>query len=116
MFREFEPESWRDYALIPWWLLRWLFAWLWSWLWYRAWRFNIWLGDDRPVYQIKGWRGWLARRLPNGGGRHVDPDPIWCRRCLWAGPRRWAFHTYQDDGSGEDVEPVDLCPRCGAEV
>lgn len=48
-------------------------------------------------------------------GRRESPEPIICR-CGWAGMRRWAVHSYTDDGSAEDVEPTDECPRCGAEV
>jgi hypothetical protein len=46
-------------------------------------------------------------------GRHNSPEPIRCDRCGWAGMVRWLIHTYQDDGTGEDVEPVDECPKCG---
>jgi hypothetical protein len=104
---DFEPQSWRDVALIPWWLLRYVFAWCWKQVWYPAWRLHIWVSER--------W-GMRLAWLPDGGGRWVDPDPVMCRYCLWAGPRRWTFHTYGDDGSGEDVEPVDECPRCGMEI
>ncbi len=50
-----------------------------------------------------------------GGGRHIDWAPARCSECGWAGPTRWLVHDYQDDGSGEDVEPVDRCPRCGGD-
>lgn len=50
-----------------------------------------------------------------GGGRHSDPDAIRCE-FGWGGMRRWAVHTYGDDGTGEDVEPVDECPDCGEEI
>ena len=49
-------------------------------------------------------------------GRRESPEPVRCEMCGWAGMRRWAIHGYQDDGSGQDVEPVDECPRCGDEV
>lgn len=49
-----------------------------------------------------------------GGGRHVDWQPLRCLECGWIGPTRWAFHTYEDDGSGEDVCAVDECPKCGS--
>lgn len=49
-------------------------------------------------------------------GRRDSPEPTRCDECGWRGPRRWTVHTYHDDGSHEDVEPVDECPVCGAEV
>jgi len=48
-------------------------------------------------------------------GRHDSPEPVECFECGWAGPRRWAVHTYYPDG-WDDVEPVDECPRCGYEI
>jgi len=48
-------------------------------------------------------------------GRRESPEPVRCE-CGWAGMRRWAIHGYQDDGSGQDVEGRDECPRCGGEV
>lgn len=55
---------------------------------------------------------WQAKH-GGGGGRHTDWAPARCSECGWAGPTRWLVHDYQDDGSGEDVEPVDYCPGCG---
>ncbi len=75
---------------------RWALAWLWTMLW----------GYTRKVRRIPCAFMW---------GRHESPEPLFCG-CGWAGPRRWATHGYQDDGSGEDVEPCDECPRCGAEI
>lgn len=49
------------------------------------------------------------------GGRHSDGDPTVCRNCGWVGRVRDSVHGYQDDGSGEDVEGVEECPRCGSE-
>lgn len=49
-------------------------------------------------------------------GRRECPEPVVCSRCGWAGPRRWAIHAYRDDGTGEDVDPVDQCPRCAEDV
>jgi hypothetical protein len=67
-------------------------------------------------------RWWLAKflwarqlRLGWDGGRHVDWTPAECLECGWRGPVRWLRHDYQDDGTGEDVEPVDECPKCGNE-
>ena len=106
-FSDFEPETWRDYALIPWWLLRYAFAWLWSTLvWHPALDFQIWLWPWRL-----SWLPWL----PSFQGRHTDPDPVMCRRCLWAGMRRWCVHGYAAVGE-DDVEPCDYCPRCGGEM
>ena len=47
-------------------------------------------------------------------GRHDSPKAMWCERCGWVGPLRWAIHTYAGCGD-DDVEPVDECPRCGSE-
>ena len=104
LFSDFEPETWRDYALVPWWMLRYAFAWLWATLvWYPALDLQIYLWPRRlPL-------------LPNFQGRHVDPDPVMCRRCLWAGMRRWCVHGYEAVGD-DDVEPCDYCPRCGDEI
>jgi hypothetical protein len=46
--------------------------------------------------------------------RQTDPTPVVCERCGWKGQQKDAIHTYQDDGTGEDVEPCDECPECGA--
>ena len=48
-------------------------------------------------------------------GRRTSPEPIRCIECGWGGPRRWAVHTYGPVGH-DDVEPVDECPKRGAEV
>jgi len=93
-FLEFEPESWTDWARIPWSLLRYGFA----------------LLMHRLVWPIAQRFGFVCR----GGGRWDDWDPVWCPRCFWAGPARWLCHTYAQCGD-EDVEPVDECPRCGLE-
>ena len=80
--------------------LRWMLAFLMSCLRY-AWFF---------VTRPQGWRFRIWQ------GRHEDWSPVLCDECGWRGPRRWAVHTYGDDGSGEDVEPVDECPGCGMEI
>lgn len=54
----------------------------------------------------------LGINLGYCGGRRVDWIPMICEECGWRGPLRWCYHTYGDDGSGEDVEPVDECPHC----
>jgi len=87
-----------DVLLIPWHGFCFLFA-------HLAWRFQC------------AWRRQCRRlRIQTVGGRHVDWQPAICPRCLWAGPTCWSVHTYGDDGSGEDVVPVDECPRCGLEI
>lgn len=101
MLRDFEPESYRDWLLIPWWLLRLLFAWLW----WQAW----------PLVQLVRGRWRTKSAMSYSYGRHDDPTPVMCPRCLWAGPRRWLVHTYTAVGM-DDVEPVDECPRCGQEL
>jgi hypothetical protein len=55
-----------------------------------------------------GYWGWMW-------GRRESPEPIRCDECGWGGPRRWAVHTYHACCC-DDVEPVDECPCCGAEV
>lgn len=94
----FEPQGWQDYALIPWWALRWLFAYVW---WYLA----------STKKQLAG----IEKRWSFMFSRHDDPMPIICPRCLWAGPRRWATHTYHGVFDSE-VEAADECPRCGWEI
>lgn len=41
-------------------------------------------------------------------------DPVRCPGCGWAGPLRWAFHTYRASGD-DDVEACDECPECGCD-
>lgn len=96
--RTFEPQAWQDYALIPWWILRWMFAYAW---WYLA--------------SVKKQLSGIEKRWSFMFGRHDDPSPVICSRCLWAGPRRWTIHTYHSCGI-DDVEPTDECPRCGWEI
>lgn len=86
------------WLLLPWSGLRWLLASL-------LWRFQ------RFAVRYHFW--WFFWSY--AGGRHIDWTPVWCDRCWWAGPLRWAVHDYQDTGDG-DVALVDECPRCGAEV
>lgn len=72
------------------------------------------------------WSGSKARRKrryrSNGRlritfwSRDTAWDLVVCDECGWRGPLRWATHGYRDDGTGEDVEPFDECPRCGQEV
>lgn len=59
---------------------------------------------------------YLFRRESGWWGRRESPEPTRCEMCGWAGMRRWTIHGYQDDGSGQDVEPADECPRCGDEI
>ena len=108
---EFEPQSRRDYALIPWSIARWFFAWL--------------LTLPRtPLLKInwrireRYWSLFLITRyvLPLHMGRHSDTTPVICGRCLWAGARRWLVHTYTGGWDSGDVEACDECPRCGAEL
>lgn len=62
------------------------------------------------------WRRWVLR-TNFMGGRGIDWMPVRCEDCGWAGPLRWACHTYRggfyDD---DDVEPSDECPQCGWEL
>ncbi|MCL5999216.1 MAG: hypothetical protein M1546_24600 [Chloroflexi bacterium] len=98
MLRHFEPQGMGDWLLIPWWLLRYGLAWL-VWQAMTLWR----LAHGEP----RAW-AWMW-------GRHDDPEPVLCERCLWAGPRAWTIHAYHACGD-DDVEPVDECPRCGADI
>lgn len=95
-----EELSLTDYLFLPWQLLKYAYAWV-------VWRITIVIRRIRLKWKI---------RLPIIGGRHVDPDPVRCEECNWMGMRRWTVHTYGDDGTSMDVEPVDECPRCGAEI
>jgi hypothetical protein len=70
----------------------------------------------RIYFRCATYAGWVAWRNAFAWGRRECPEPVVCEECGWAGPRRWVFHAYQDDGSGEDVEPVDECPNCGREI
>lgn len=87
MLKYYEPDSIMDYLLVPIWLMRYAFA------------FIINCFDLNNRFQ----------------SRTTDWTPIICERCLWAGPRRWAVHTYAQIGE-DDVCPIDECPRCGAEI
>ena len=98
-FQFFEPESWKDYAVIPYHLARWVFAYIWT----RLWGFCRLLRHGR-----KPWV-WMW-------GRWVSPEPMMCPRCLWAGPTRWLVHTYESCGDEGDCEAVDECPKCGYAV
>lgn len=74
----------------------------WAWAWAVTW----------IALRVRRWRG---VPLPMFWGRRDSPEPVRCE-CGWAGMTRWLVHDYQDDGSGQDVEPVDYCPRCGGDV
>lgn len=90
--KEFEPYGKRDYAVIPFYLLRWVFAWVYL-----------------EIVLLK-WR--LFPNRPYVNGRRYDPRPTICPRCMWAGMYRWLYHGYQ----GEDSEPVSECPKCGKQL
>lgn len=68
----------------------WTFAW-------GLWRFFAW---QRGLW-----------RSAHVWGRRESPQPLVCRGCGWAGPRRWAQHVY-----GGDEHWCDLCPVCGGEA
>lgn len=107
---DFYPQSWRDWAVIPWFLARWFLAWFVTLFRTPLLKLNCWL-------KLRCWPVFVVTRhiLPLGGGRREDTNPIICPCCLWAGMRRWAFHGYASV-DGEDVEPVDECPRCGSDI
>lgn len=107
---EFEPETWRDRALVPWGVVCWLFAWAISFPWYWLVNLNIWF--KRHCWPVFFFTRWV---LPLGGGRWVAPDPVICRRCFWAGMRRRCIHGYAPCGE-DDIEPEDYCRRCGSEI
>ncbi len=81
-------------ALYIWWLLCGFGRWLWQ--------------ADRTLPCF----GWV---LYWDSGRHTSWRLTHCLSCTWKGPLRWAVHTYQLAGDN-DVEPVDLCPKCKGEV
>ena len=53
--------------------------------------------------------------MPKIYSRNDDTTPVICNRCGWKGQIKDMVHTYQDDGTGEDVEAVDECPTCGTD-
>ena len=78
-------------------------------------------GLTTVLYMILELRFWAARRCDalfgkqwSGTGRHTDLDPLACT-CGWVGSIKSLCHGYEDDGTGEDVTPVDNCPQCYAE-
>ncbi len=87
----------------------WTFFWgNWRWLRGPIQHPKIHLGCSKPEKNLR-------KKFCFMWGRHESPEPIKCE-CGWAGPVRWLNHAYGNDGSGEDVEPVDECPRCGEEL
>lgn len=101
----------------PWWFMhrvraRYRMAFVLALVWTLLWGCARWprLYWRYPIYTRR-----IAWRCAFAWGRRECPEPVVCERCGWAGPRRWARHSYQDDGCG-DVEPVDKCPKCGEEV
>lgn len=54
-------------------------------------------------------------KMKDMSSRYDDPTPVQCSKCGWKGKIKDMFHTYRDDGSGEDVEAVDECPVCGTD-
>ena len=97
-FREFEPESWRDYWIVPASLLKWSWAWI-------FWRFILVLTRVFHHYPLA--RVWTGVS-PNS--RWSSPEPTICPRCLWAGQRRQCVHGYTE------WEAEDECPRCGKDI
>jgi hypothetical protein len=89
-FRSFEPYSIKDWLIIPWFALR--YAWYWI-----IWQLMI---STRLIWRKRGFYF----------GRHHDPRPVWCERCMWTGPIRDLWHGYSED------ECVDECPRCGLQM
>ncbi len=83
---------------------------------------RIWSPLLRVAYNVPFFLAWVWTHLQTPfmryplWSRRDSPEPVRCDDCGWAGMRRWAIHGYTDDGSGQDVEPTDECPRCGNEV
>jgi hypothetical protein len=96
-FREFEAESWRDYALIPIWLARWTWAYLFS-------RLIIAMQRACRGPLVRLWIHWSTN------SRWSSVTPVICPRCLWAGQRRQCDHGYNE------YEAEDNCPRCGRDI
>lgn len=45
--------------------------------------------------------------------RYEDPTLVECEDCGWRGTVADCIHTYEEiPGTGGDVEPIDLCPKC----
>lgn len=82
---------------------------------------NLWRPLNNAWHAVRYVYAWMITHIHTGfmqcpaWGRRDSPEPVRCE-CGWAGMRRWTIHTYQDDGSGEDVEPSDECPRCGQPI
>lgn len=60
------------------------------------------------------WRAtgdWRARVY----SRHTMPEPARCGACGAVFRQRDAIHTYKSCG-GDDVEPIEECPKCGEEL
>lgn len=64
---------------------------------------------------IYSWNVITGRPLRNMRGRRNDISPTFCYECLWIGRRKDSVHTYISDGMG-DVDPIDVCPKCKAEI
>jgi hypothetical protein len=72
-------------------------------------------GMARWLKYMRTLRGWGCRRQwAFMWGQCESPKAVRCQECGWAGPLRWAIHTYQAAG-WDDVEPVDRCPYCHAD-
>lgn len=99
-FDQWERESRWEYLYIPWTILRFLF---WFYVFHLSLRWAKFWKDESLYFDI----AWA--------GRHDDPTPVWCERCLWSGRQRDCSHGYGSDGCG-DVEPSEECPRCGNEI
>ena len=84
----------------------------WLWLWYTyllvSWAYYVTHYRSKP-YTIFRFGGWW------NGGRATDGDPNLCPECGHVFRVRQAIHGYASVGE-DDVEPMDYCPRCGAEV
>ncbi len=96
-FQEFEAETWKDYAVIPFFVMKFLCAWTWTYI----------LAVPKYIkYRNEKYRTWYIF----GYGRRESPEPEICPRCLWAGMQRNLVHDYNE------FEGYDECPRCGYEV
>lgn len=73
-----------------------------------------WLWLDLSFRLMVRVRRWFCRS--EAYGWCTDLYPVECGECLAVMRRKNCVRTYVDDGTGEDVFPVDECPRCGAQM
>ena len=46
--------------------------------------------------------------------RYTDLTLVECENCGWIGQVKDTIHTYEIVSPGQEVAPVDECPKCGS--